>query len=92
LYAILFGCSVTIVEVASKTSLVGQLVPEKYQAGGQAATPRLRDVFFHLPFLPERRYSHLKIFWVERNRFEVCFLQYHGIIGINVTNVIPLTY
>ena len=33
LYAILFGCSVTIVEVASKTSLVGQLVPEKHQAG-----------------------------------------------------------
>ena len=32
LYAILFGASVTIVEVASKTTLVGQLVPEKKQA------------------------------------------------------------
>ena len=30
-YAVLFGCSVTIVEVASKTSLVGQLIPEKQQ-------------------------------------------------------------
>ena len=49
LYAILFGCSVTIVEVASKTSLVGQLVPEKYQAGrwpkrDSLRHPRLPDV------------------------------------------------
>lgn len=32
LYATLFGCTATIVEVVSKTSLVGQLVAEKHQA------------------------------------------------------------
>lgn len=31
LYATLFGCTATIVEVVSKTSLVGQLVAEKHQ-------------------------------------------------------------
>ena len=33
LYAVLFGCFATLVEVASKASLVNSLVPEKQQAG-----------------------------------------------------------
>lgn len=39
LYAMTFGCSVTVVEVASKTSLVAQLVPEKHQAARFARNP-----------------------------------------------------
>ena len=33
LYAVLFGCFATLVEVTSKASLVNTLVPEKQQAG-----------------------------------------------------------
>ena len=33
LYAVLFGCTATLVEVASKATLVSSLVPEKQQAG-----------------------------------------------------------
>lgn len=47
-YAILFGSSVTIVEVASKTTLVGQLVPEKKQGAVYGMERGLLNLGFSL--------------------------------------------
>eukprot|EP00438_Fugacium_kawagutii_P011938 Skav200838 [mRNA] locus=scaffold4928:13260:18939:- [translate_table: standard] len=47
-YAILFGSSVTIVEVASKTSLVGQLIPEKQQGAVYGMERGLLNLGFSL--------------------------------------------
>eukprot|EP00435_Cladocopium_sp_Y103_P062275 s2_g23.t2 len=47
-YAILFGSSVTIVEVASKTTLVGQLVPEKQQGAVYGMERGLLNLGFSL--------------------------------------------
>ncbi|CAJ1434101.1 unnamed protein product [Effrenium voratum] len=48
LYSALFGCSVTIVEVATKTSLVGRLVPERHQGAVYGTAQGLLNLGYSL--------------------------------------------
>ncbi|CAE7667553.1 tetA [Symbiodinium pilosum] len=48
LYAMLFGCTATLVEVVSKASLVGSLVPEKHQAAVYGMERGLLNLGFSL--------------------------------------------